>query len=433
MRYQIVFFTFLVFICFRENRVFADTLEASAPAFHHAMGPADCTDMEVWDDFMGMCSPYPMSGMPMRMLMFHGNGFLTQTFTEGRRGMNALSAPNMFMLDAGTSVGDRQYVAIDWMGTFERWTYPNSGYPELLQIGEENADHQPYLDAQHPHSSPIMGLMVSDTIALSHAKDLVKLWFAPRGQSSDGPIAFMHRPTGMVNPDAPLGHHIGQDVGHITSTVVGTQLRLGSTSLEVSGFNGSEPEPSKVDLPIGPVNSYSSRLTEYWTEHFFSMISAAYVKSPDSHDPDLDHLWRYSVSFYNDHTLQDGWMFHNAFIWGLINGYDQTSALNSFAEEFYFHKLKNSIWSRIEVLQRTPAELQIAVPGPASAANDGRWVTALTLGYTYKIGAWENAEMGLGASLTKDLLPSEYQAVYSGDPLTAKVFLQATGMKMWDL
>jgi len=385
--------------------------------------------MEVWDYSTSMCMPFPMAGMPMQMLMLHGNSFLTQTIEEGRRGRNALALPNMVMADIGSTVGDRQYINLDFMGTVERWTYPSAGYPELLQVGEENSDHQPYVDAQHPHSSPIMGLTLSDTISTGHGKDHLRVWFAPRGQSTDGPVAFMHRPTGMVNPDAPLGHHVGQDVGHISSTVIGALVHWGETTLEISNFNGTEPKPANVDLPLGTPNSYATRLTEQFTPHFYAMISAAYVKNPEPDQPTLDHVWRYSASFYNDRSFESGWMFHNAFIYGLINGYDNTSALRSFAEEFWFQREAKNIWSRVEVLQRTPAELEITSVSP----NDPSWVTAITLGYTHELAKWDSLHVGLGASITKDFLPSEFQSAYSGDPLSGKIFLQVGGMKMWEL
>lgn len=398
------------------------------PNHSHPMESSNCDDMQVWDFSMGMCAPLAMKEMPMKMAMLHYNSFFMQTVEEGPRGRSEFSVPNMLMMDVGSSVGERHYVNLNFMGTLERWTFPDKGTPEILQIGEENADHVPYLDAQHPHSSPIMGLTLSDTITI-HGKDHLKLFFAPRGQSTDGPVAFMHRPTGMVNPDAPLGHHIGQDVGHITSTVLGSSLRLGTTTIEASTFNGTEPEPSKVDLPTGSLNSYAGRITQEFTPHFYAMASAAYVKNPEPHDPNLDHVWRYSASLYNEQTFENGWQIHNTFIWGLVNFYDDTSALNSLAEEFWLQRDQQNIWGRIEYLQRTPGELQITSPQP----DDPQWVTAVTLGYTYKIAKWESAEVGLGASLTKDILPSDYRSAYGGDPLTAKVFLQVGGMKMWNL
>ena len=395
---------------------------------HRPVGPSECEDMQAWDFSMGMCMPVPMEGMPMKMAMLHYNSFFMESIESGRRGKDALSVPNMFMVDLGSSIGDRHYFNIDVMGTLERWTLPETGTPELLQIGEANVNGEPYLDAQHPHSSPIMGLTLSDTMRLS-GTDHVKVFFAPRGQSTDGPIAFMHRPTGMVNPDAPLGHHIGQDAGHITSTVIGASLRLRATTVEASTFHGTEPEPSKVDLPVGPLNSFAARLTEEFTPHLYAMASAAFVKKPDSHDRDLDHIWRYSGSIYDDHIFENGWLIHNAFIFGLINLYDQASALNSFAGEFWLHKETKNIWGRIEYLQRTPAELQIT----STSSNEGKWVTALTVGYTHKFASWETGDVGAGMSFTKDILPSAFQADYGGNPVAGKVFLQVGGMKMWDL
>jgi hypothetical protein len=386
----------------------------------------NCGEMEVWDYSMAMCMPFPMQDMPMKMLMLQGNSFFTQTFEEGRRGRNEFSVPNMVMADLGTSIGDRQYFNFDFMGTAELWTTPKKGYPELLQVGEENKDHEPYIDAQHPHSSPIMGLTLSDTISLEHNKDHIKVWFAPRGQSTDGPVAFMHRPTGMVNPDAPLGHHVGQDVGHISSTVLGALIHLNNTTLEVSSFNGTEPKPAEVDLPMGALNSYAARLTEQFTPNFYAMISAAKLKPDEDHG---DHLERYSASIYNEHHFENGWMFHNALIYGLVNGFDSAGALQSFAEEFWFHREKQNIWSRIEVLQRTSAELEIT----STAPNDSSWVTAVTLGSTHEIKKWDSLTMGLGVSVTKDFLPKEFESSYSGDPLSGKIFLQVSGLKMWDL
>jgi hypothetical protein len=319
---------------------------------------------------------------------------------------------------------------LDFMGTAEKWTFPKSGYPELLQIGEENEDHVPFRDAQHPHSSPVMGLTISDTISLQNEKDHIKVWFAPRGQSTDGPVAFMHRPTGMQNPDAPLGHHIGQDVGHITSTVIGAQLHLSQSNLEISSFHGEEPEPTEVDLPIGSPNSFAARFTQQLNPHFYAMASAAYVKHPETHATGPDHIWRYSASAYNDFSFENGWMLHNTLIWGMVKNYDEASTLHSFGEEFWFHKGPANIWSRLELLQRTPAELAISGYGDE---NKGRWVTAATLGYTHTLASWEGLNLGLGGSVTKDFLPEGFRAAYGGNPWSGRVFLRLNGMKMWEL
>ena len=408
-------------------------LALSIPGFASAAGPSECADMEVWDYGMAMCMPLPMKDMPqkMTMLMLHGHAFGVFTSEAGPRGVRKFSAPNVFMADLGRSVGDLQYVNLDLMGTFEKWTFASSGYPELLQVGERNAQGEPFIDAQHPHSSPIMGLTLSDTIALGAEQNHLKLSVAPRGESTEGPIAFMHRPTGMVNPDAPLGHHIGQDVGHISSTVLAGSLRQGSTTYEISTFHGEEPEPTKIDLPLGAPNSYAARVIQEFSPTVFAMASTAYVKSPEADDPEIPFVARYSASVYHQHDLGKGWTVHNALIYGLVTKYDHASSLNSFAEEFLLHQSQGpNVWGRLEVLQRTPAELLVATSGDS---NSGRWVTAATLGYTHDITQAYGVHFGLGASVAKDFLPAEFQGKYGGYPWTGRVFLQVGGMGMWDL
>lgn len=138
----------------------------SKPEHNHVGGPSNCGHMEIWDHAMGMCMPYAMKGMPMTMLMVHGNLFGGGVFQEKPRGVNKAFSTSMVMADLGKSIGDSNYVNLDVMLTAEKWTLPKTGYPELLQIGEEDANHNPYIDAQHPHNSPIMGMTLSDTITL---------------------------------------------------------------------------------------------------------------------------------------------------------------------------------------------------------------------------------------------------------------------------
>jgi hypothetical protein len=177
--------------------------------------------------------PLAMEGMPMKMLMVNGNVYLSQTASSSLRGRSALYSTSMIMGDLGSSLGANHYLNLDLMITAEKWLVPERGYPLPLQVGESDSSGVPYVDAQHPHSSPLMGITLSDTITLGDSGDYLKLFFAPRGESTDGPVAFMHRPTGMANPDAPLGHHVGQDVGHISSTVLGGSWKKNEDRFEI--------------------------------------------------------------------------------------------------------------------------------------------------------------------------------------------------------
>ncbi len=413
----------LILLCLVQSLVYAEeTMKVRA---------SECSDDEVFDIGMAMCMPLAMPGMSMSMLMLHGNGFLTAVTETGARGRSAIALPDMVMADIGTSVGEHHYLNLDFMGTAERWTTPDQGYPELLQIGEENINAQPFLDAQHPHSSPIMGLTLSDTIRFGASKDHLKIFLAPRGEATDGPIAFMHRATGSVNPDAPLGHHIGQDVGHITSSLVGESLKIGKTRFEFSTYHGEEPSPTKVDLPVGKLDSYSVRLVQEFSPQMLAMVSYGYVSQPEPTSPEIAFENRYSFSVYNEISISKTWNLDNTFIFGNVAFYDHASSLTSFAEEFLIHNESPSqFWGRIEVLQRTPNELQIKTTGDSFG---GQWVSALSLGYTYQLRKWDSTQLAVGGSVTNDILPAEFQSAYNGNPWTEKVFLQFSGMKMWDL
>lgn len=191
--------------------------------------PLICGQMAVWDVDTGMCEGFPMEGRTMTMLMLHGNLFGSRVWESGLRGRDAWAGPDMVMADLGTTVGDRHYLNVDLMLTAEKWLFPEAGYPLLMQIGESNTAGVPFIDAQHPHSSPIMGLTFSDTIALGAGKEHLKMFFAPRGEATDGPIAFM----------------------------LGASLQLGDDRFEASAYNGTAYLGKNRSPPANPCRAFS--------------------------------------------------------------------------------------------------------------------------------------------------------------------------------
>jgi hypothetical protein len=336
----------------------------------------------------------------------------------------------MFMLDVGRAVGSRHFLNLDSMGTTELWTYPYRGYPLLLQIGEERSDGTPYIDAQHPHSSPIMGLTLSDTVTLGDSST-VKPFFAPRGGSTDGPIGFMHRESARDNPDAPLGHHVGQDVGHISSTVLGAQLSLGQVTLEASAFNGTEPQPMKVDLPLGPLNSEAFRITYAFRPTHSVMASVARVEQQDATYPGTNSATRLSASLYDRFALT-GWSVDHSLIVGGIDRYPNSTSETSLLDEAVFQKGSSDVWGRVEVLQRLASELAIPNASPTGQGDDKRWVSSLTLGYTRWTALDGSVQFGLGTSLTLDVIPGEWAGAYgSRTPVTVRLIVQVRGWGRW--
>jgi hypothetical protein len=420
-----------------SSRSGSDTAEPTPSGEHSGMSNVEMFDLMTSPDSCGsgshflfgmsMCLPMPRkAGAGTVMAM--GNLFVADIGEQGPRGRRAVSAPNWIMLDGGVDLASWNRLELDTMLTAELWTTPSDGYPQLLQIGENQADGQPFLDAQHPHSSPLMGLTLTDEFSFdSTSIELLRLFFAPRGESTDGPIAFMHRPTGMWNPDAPLGHHIGQDVGHVTSTVIGTSFQFGGSTLEASLFHGLEPQPTQVDLPLGVPDSFAVRLSHQFGPGVLAAVSFAEVTNPEG-TPTIPRDYRFSASVYAQQTLNSNWRAHAALIWGGIAGYDNARFLNSFDSEAVVDDGDNGFWGRIEVLQRTGAELEIVTTDP----NIGAWVVVPTVGYSRKIVSVGPFDFFVGGSISVNFLPAEFSAAYGGPaPISGKVFLEARGIHMW--
>lgn len=383
-----------------------------------------CAANEGWDNAMNMCMPSARSA-GAGALLFSGRFNIFGVFSalQGPRGVDQFAAPNMFMVDVGRAITTRQFLNLNLMGTAELWTYPQRGYPQLLQIGEERSGGQPFVDAQHPHTSPIMGLTLSDTVSLDSSRTL-KLFFAPRGETTDGPIAYMHRDSARDNPDAPLGHHVGQDVGHISSTVLGAQLDLGHIILEASAFNGTEPNPTVVDLPLGPINSEALRVTYAISAGHRVMGSVANVEQTDPQYPGTSSATRLSAALYDHLALGDLGPLDHTLIVGSITRHPTYSSLTSFLDEAVLQRGSFDLWGRIEVLQRLASELQIPT-SPMPGSDVKHWISAMTLGYTHWSAPRRNLQFGLGTSLTMDVVPGDWAGAYgTRTPITARLIIQ---------
>lgn len=162
--------------------------------------------------------------------------------------------------------------------------------------------------------------------------------------------------------------------------------------------------------------------------HFVPWItaaaSAAYVNDPEE-DHTVPNLIRYSASTYLRGSIQPGWRSHLALIWGGITHYDHARFLNSFALEALHRNDREAMWGRIEALQRTPSELDVAT------AVDPLFVGALTLGYTRTLTSLGPADLSMGAMGTANFVPDVFSAAYGGNSAyVARLFVEARFMTM---
>ncbi|WP_223151460.1 hypothetical protein [Chitinophaga varians] len=203
------------------------------------------------------------------MYMVHGNVFLRYTYQDighkGARGGDQFDAPNWFMLMAQRRVGKKGLFHYEVMISFDRLTEGGAGYPLLFQSGE-SWKGQPLVDRQHPHDL-FSGLSVGYSYALSKYADVYASFGYP-GEPALGSVAFMHRPSAMTNPDAPVSHH-WNDGTHITFGVATLGVRLYDFKLEGSVFTGREPDENRYNFDKMRFDSWSGgfRITLPVTGH----------------------------------------------------------------------------------------------------------------------------------------------------------------------
>jgi hypothetical protein len=159
------------------------------------------------------------------------------------------------------------------------------GYPLLLQTGEIGDGNEPLVDRQHPHDLA-MELAAAYRLALGRRAGVFVYGGLP-GEPALGPSAFMHRPSAMANPAAPISHH-WFDSTHITFGVVSLGATFAGLKLDASLFNGREPDAERWGIETGPLDSRSARLTWNPSAAWSLQASHARLRAPESLHPDLD-------------------------------------------------------------------------------------------------------------------------------------------------
>ena len=137
-------------------------------------------------------------------LMFHGEGFLSETQQSGPRGGDKLFSTNWWMPMAQRKFG-KGTLTLRTMLSFEPATVSDRRYPELFQEGE-TAFGRPVVDGQHPHDF-FMELAALYDYKISE-RTMLSVYAAPMGDPAMGPTAYPHRASASEDPIAPLGHHL---------------------------------------------------------------------------------------------------------------------------------------------------------------------------------------------------------------------------------
>ena len=341
--------------------------------------------------------------------MLHGEAFAIYDSQGGKRGGDNSFSASMLMgmaqrsLDTGT-LTLRTMLSLDpAMG--------KSGYPLLLQTGETADGKTPLVDRQHPHDlfmelAGIYSLPVTD-----NSSAFVYLGYP--GEPALGPATFMHRFSGMSDPEAPISHH-WLDSTHITFGVATLGYTYNNWKIEGSVFNGREPDQHRWNFDDLKMNSASARLSWNPDADWSLQVSYGFIQSPEQLEPNTNQHRLTASASYNRKFDNGNWQTTLAFGQNRMQPGD---ALNAALLESTVTWQQHTVFARAENADKD--ELFLA---PNPLAGQSLNVAKLSVGYIYDIPVAEHLSLGLGGLGSVYSLPDRIKPSYGSSPTSVMLF-----------
>jgi hypothetical protein len=396
---------------------------------HHQMPPMQGHEDHMQHGMKGALGPWPMSQegggttwLPAASPHFakmlenagpydlHVMGLANFGYIDagGKRGDEELFSNSMAMLQAHRQTGGGE-LSLRLMLSLDPILAGKNGNPNLFQTGE--ALHgEPLVDRQHPHD------LIAE-LAASYSKPIggdrrgfLYLGFA--GEPALGNTNFLHRPSAMENPEAPISHH-WFDATHISYGVVTAGLTWGSTwKLDASAFNGREPDEDRFDIESGPLDSSSIRIAHNPSEKWSLSAAYGFLKEPEQLEPGEDqHRVTGSIA-YADRIGKGRELALSLNFGRNIKDHGDTNALNF---ETTLYAGNDSYFLRYENVEKDEI-----FNVPEGTFTIGK----LTLGGVRNIAKRDGYNWGLGAFFSLFSFPDELESAYGKNPVSWGVFLR---------
>jgi hypothetical protein len=340
------------------------------------------------------------------MLMLHGAAFPRYTNVSTRRGDDRIDGPNWIMAMYSHSLGEDTQLGLRAMMSLDPLTETGRGYPLLFQTGESWHD-QPLHDRQHPHD-----LFDEVSFSLSRKFDVDLsgyFYFGYPGEPALGPPTFMHRPSAMDDPDAPLGHH-WQDSTHVTFGVATAGLQWRTIKIEGSIFTGREPDENRYDFDRPRFDSFSGRISWNPVQNVALQFSHGYIDSPEGLEPELKRHRTTASAVYNQPLGHDSnWA--TTFVWGQNHDTGEGKT-QSFLLESDYQRNRDTIYVRWELVEKSGHELVLEDVDLTKVFA----VNAASVGYVRDLTHGNGIDVGLGAQFTLNVWPGGLDRYYGDGP-----------------
>lgn len=348
------------------------------------------------------------------MTMVHGFANIIYDHQGGPRGADKSFSASMLMgmaqreVGSGGTLGLRAMVSLDpAMG--------KAGYPLLYQTGESADGRTPLIDRQHPHDL-FMELAATYSQRLSDSASAFVYVGLP-GEPALGPPAFMHRFSGMDNPEAPISHH-WLDSTHITYGVATLGGVWRNWKLEASAFNGREPDQYRWNIETRRFDSGSVRLSWNPSANWSLQVSHGRLASPEQLEPNVS-VRRTTASAIYDTQLGNG-HWQTTLAWGRNRASPGNATSAWLLESAYRWRDTHTVFTRFE---RVDKDELFTDPDPRH--HTVYKVNKLSLGYVFDFAKWQHLRFGVGGVVSAYAAPGALDSVYGSHPKSGMVFLRA--------
>lgn len=343
-------------------------------------------------------------------VMTHGWLNLNYDRQDGPRGANKTFVSGMLMTMAQRPLGDGTF-GVRAMLSPEPFMGPN-GYPLLLATGETADGINHLVDRQHPHEL-FMELAATYNHPINATSSLFVYGGLP-GEPALGPPAFMHRTSGMDNPEAPISHH-WLDSTHITFGVITAGVVVTDWKFEASAFRGREPDQFRYDIERPALDSFAGRVSWNPVREMSLQVSYGRLKSPEQLAP-LVNEDRITASAIYTTPFGDGHLWSTTAAWGrkIMSG----QPLDAFLiESAAILRTNYTFFMRAERVAEN--ELTHDIPG-----LDGKTFTVnkVSVGGIYDVVRTDRVKFGIGGLASRYVLPSDLKSEYGRDLTSFMVF-----------
>jgi hypothetical protein len=287
------------------------------------------------------------------------------------------------------------------------------GYPLLLASGETANGTERLIDRQHPHDL-FVELSASASQNISPTASLF-LYAALPGEPAFGPPVYLHRAAIMDSPEAPISHH-WLDSTHISFGVLTAGVVVDRLKLEVSRFNGREPDQHRWNFETGPLDSTAVRLSWNPTANWSLQGSWGHFENSEQLEPGVDQK-RWSASALYAREIASGWTLAGTLAWGrktIEGNKDDAAALEA--------SLKHGRWTiftRGEITENRELSEDPDEHGPAFT------VGKVSLGAVRDFAVANHLALGVGGLFAVNFVPDDLKPLYGGNnPIGTMAFIR---------